>query len=475
MYLTSRTRQFLRGKVRICVATVAFGLGIDKPDVRGVVHMSLASSTEHYLQEIGRAGRDGYPAKAIALILPDEVLVRHSLIHSDKISRSQTRRVFDYLRRSVDESLSLIPRDRPNLASLMIGLPVNKTVSSCDCKAETVETLISLLELSTGGEPLGYVDGISYDCVTISPKRRHLKDLAECEPLARAAIACGVCVEAPAGEAPSTQRVPCHDGRRIGVGSSFGAYKFSVSQCANVLGPDAEPRHVFAALRRLEKSGELELALDTSPSGKSLIVRLTRTGLDEFSVVDEARAAKISDEIHHRLACTVDVAARKTLAFSRIMLDVSTVACDDRDRGESKKSESLVRFQGLVNSYLASSDDGNVDLSSSSLTLGSSFLDIPSVHELSNIVSSVQTYLATVERGITGLDEFMIRIGDSSTSDYAALAVTKFLHGIGSCRAPYSVLRTNPMFGRLQGVRFSDLERSVEDLFERRKCQATGR
>lgn len=47
----------MRGKARICVATVAFGLGINKPDIRGVVHMCLPPSLEHFVQEIGRAGK----------------------------------------------------------------------------------------------------------------------------------------------------------------------------------------------------------------------------------------------------------------------------------------------------------------------------------------------------------------------------------------------------------------------------------
>ena len=49
----------MRGKARICVATVAFGLGINKSDVAGVIHMYLSNTPEHYLQEIGRSGRDG--------------------------------------------------------------------------------------------------------------------------------------------------------------------------------------------------------------------------------------------------------------------------------------------------------------------------------------------------------------------------------------------------------------------------------
>ena len=100
--LTSEERSrkqdaWISGKIRIMVCTNAFGMGIDKPDVRSVVHLDLPDSLEAYFQEAGRAGRDGKKAYAVLLFAPLDAAMLERNLELSFPAMKEIRRVYQAL------------------------------------------------------------------------------------------------------------------------------------------------------------------------------------------------------------------------------------------------------------------------------------------------------------------------------------------------------------------------------------------
>ena len=94
---SARQDAWLKNNVRVMVATNAFGMGIDKPDVRLVVHLDLPDTLEAYYQEAGRAGRDGQKAWAVALYGPADARDLERQIEQSYPPTEQLRRVYQCL------------------------------------------------------------------------------------------------------------------------------------------------------------------------------------------------------------------------------------------------------------------------------------------------------------------------------------------------------------------------------------------
>jgi ATP-dependent DNA helicase RecQ len=96
-------RRFMAGEARVVVATNAFGLGVDKPDVRFVAHWNFPESVEAYYQEAGRGGRDGRPARAVLFFRLEDRRIRSAFLGGRHPSRAEARAVLDALRRLTGE------------------------------------------------------------------------------------------------------------------------------------------------------------------------------------------------------------------------------------------------------------------------------------------------------------------------------------------------------------------------------------
>ena len=90
---TQHQQRFLREENIVIVATIAFGMGIDKPDVRFVAHLDLPKSIEAYYQETGRAGRDGEPADAWMVYGLEDVIKLREMIYANGDPESEHKRV----------------------------------------------------------------------------------------------------------------------------------------------------------------------------------------------------------------------------------------------------------------------------------------------------------------------------------------------------------------------------------------------
>jgi len=90
--------RFIKGEIRVIAATNAFGMGIDKPDVRLVIHADIPGSLENYLQEAGRAGRDRDEAKCVLLYTPDDVERQFGMSARSRLTQREIQSVLKSLR-----------------------------------------------------------------------------------------------------------------------------------------------------------------------------------------------------------------------------------------------------------------------------------------------------------------------------------------------------------------------------------------
>ncbi|NXJ87180.1 RECQ4 helicase, partial [Trogon melanurus] len=153
---------FMSGRLRVAVATVAFGMGLDKPDVRAVVHYNMPRNFETYVQEIGRAGRDGEPAHCHLFLDPEggdlAELRRH--IYADGVDYFAVKKLVQKVfapckclelhrkhREEEEDGGAARQSGRRVCYRHERAVPIQQTVEELDLREEGIETLLCYLEL----------------------------------------------------------------------------------------------------------------------------------------------------------------------------------------------------------------------------------------------------------------------------------------------------------------------------------------
>ncbi|PKL77736.1 MAG: RecQ family ATP-dependent DNA helicase, partial [Candidatus Melainabacteria bacterium HGW-Melainabacteria-1] len=207
--------RFMASPSGLVVATIAFGMGIDKADIRNVFHFNPPKSLENYAQEIGRAGRDGLPATVELLACPEDALTLENFVYGDTPEPAA-------LQALVQDLLA---------QGETIELSVYELSSRYDIRQGVIRTLLCYLELA---QVLSYT-GPFYDSCKLSFRRPQAEVLARFDPQRREFLN-AVLAQGKAG--------------RIWT-------SLELSETARAL--DQPRDRILRALNYLEEQGEIEL------------------------------------------------------------------------------------------------------------------------------------------------------------------------------------------------------------------------
>jgi hypothetical protein len=416
------------------------------------------------------------------------------LAHSDGISASQIKAFILLLHEKAlqanENTLeSLTSIDSIERSQIDVALPMASTVKTLDCKEESIETMISILEEHKHlGSPVISLEGYLSDSAVITLKRRTLHDLSRQELVARCIMKCGMELDQSSKPDVSVENAESFGqslnsdiGRASGFHAySFGSWRFSVVSCARLLGRYAEPRNVFASLRRLQDVGELELSLETGKTGRAMHLKLHHLAAHVFGdskscSVDIPRTkdslacynSQLTSSLYDRLSRQEGLSAKKVEHIYSILHQVSISESSTNDPVESndddeKNSDSSNRcFHLLIDQYFS-----QIDESRDQVFVAPVLHPILDGHDRRKIQELTADILILIHEPTLSTNQVGLTFGSKDCIDYTARAITKILHAIDAPRAPVFAWNTHPLWGKWRTYCFKDVYNTVFSILE---------
>eukprot|EP01028_Stygiella_incarcerata_P011570 TRINITY_DN659_c0_g1_i1.p1 TRINITY_DN659_c0_g1~~TRINITY_DN659_c0_g1_i1.p1 ORF type:complete len:989 (-),score=284.77 TRINITY_DN659_c0_g1_i1:1863-4625(-) len=433
--------RFMLNEIRVIVATVAFGMGINKRDIRGIIHYSIPRSLEQFVQETGRAGRDGNLAFSHVFVCDDDYKLLRALSYQDRVDRNSLEKFVRYMCSASRNAHNTKPdshvpqpcegdfngvdgaqdaQGAPGATAMrgcsQLAVDMNWLGSVVDLSIDNMKTLFTYTEIIWPRQFHGLQDGLS--AMTISIYSRNVEELR--------------------GRCKSIDEILKN------VKPRRGKFSFKLQEIAN---------HANLTLSDLES--ELEFLQD---SKDIRILETVKGARVEMNVVPSSSDAKMSPEMS-RFSETSWIQSLWQKAYeiekqNRMKMDVcySTLRKCLQDFGEGRATESFQEdFRQVVENYFRMDVDDVETLVDKNRCVGwkrgkdERFLQ-------SDVRVFVQSFY---QRGMRDVN------------------VAKIFYGVSSPQYPSRMWNRNKFWGRGRSVEFDEIVRVAgEVLAEHEKHEA---